>query len=174
MSIRTPIGRVRGLGSAKSGTEHFWHQRLTAIANVFLVSAFVIILVSLLGSSHARVHQILGSPFVAIVMLLVPAGVREPGLPVQVTTGVVIDVAAIVMLMYASGGVRSGLGVMLLVSLAAAGLNSCVECTTLASADATAALFTSTALTATPDAAARAAALAAYEREAERLFAIDD
>ena len=70
MSIRTPLGRVRGLGSAKSGTEHFWHQRLTAIANVFLVSAFVVILVSLLGSSHARVHQILGSPFVVIVMLL--------------------------------------------------------------------------------------------------------
>ncbi|HZQ62738.1 MAG TPA: succinate dehydrogenase, hydrophobic membrane anchor protein [Casimicrobiaceae bacterium] len=75
MSIRTPIGRVRGLGSAKSGTEHFWHQRLTAIANVFLVSAFVIIVVSLLGSSHARVHQILGSPFVAIVMLLMVGSV---------------------------------------------------------------------------------------------------
>lgn len=75
MSIRTPIGRVRGLGSAKSGTEHFWHQRLTAIANVFLVSTFVIILVSLLGSSHARVHQILGSPFVAIVMLLMVGSV---------------------------------------------------------------------------------------------------
>jgi len=75
MSIRTPLGRVRGLGSAKSGTEHFWHQRLTAIANVFLVSAFVIILVSLLGSSHARVHQILGSPFVVIVMLLMVGSV---------------------------------------------------------------------------------------------------
>ena len=75
MSIRTPIGRVRGLGSARSGTEHFWHQRLTAIANVFLVSAFVVILVSLLGSSHARVHQILGSPFVAIVMLLMVGSV---------------------------------------------------------------------------------------------------
>jgi succinate dehydrogenase / fumarate reductase membrane anchor subunit len=70
MSIRTPLGRVRGLGSAKSGTEHFWHQRVTAVANVFLVTAFVVILVSLLGSSHATVHQILGSPFVAIVMLL--------------------------------------------------------------------------------------------------------
>ena len=75
MSIRTPIGRVRGLGSAKSGTEHFWHQRLTAIANVFLVSTFVVILVSLLGSSHARVHSILGSPFVAIVMLLMVGSV---------------------------------------------------------------------------------------------------
>jgi succinate dehydrogenase / fumarate reductase, membrane anchor subunit len=70
MSIRTPIARVRGLGSARSGTEHFWHQRLTAVANVFLVTAFVVILVSLLGRSHAAVIQILGSPLVAIVMLL--------------------------------------------------------------------------------------------------------
>jgi len=75
MSIRTPIGRLRGLGSAKSGTEHFWHQRLTAIANVFLVTAFVIILVSLLGRSHATVIQTLGSPFVAIVMLLMVGSV---------------------------------------------------------------------------------------------------
>jgi two-component system sensor histidine kinase PilS (NtrC family) len=60
--------------------------------------------------------------FVASLMLLIPARFREPNLTVQVTTGVVIDVAAIVILMYASGGVKSGLGVMLLVSLAAAGL----------------------------------------------------
>jgi succinate dehydrogenase / fumarate reductase membrane anchor subunit len=68
--FRTPLGRVRALGSAKSGTGHFWHQRLTAIANVPLVIAFVLILVALLGRSHAAVVQILGSPLVAIVMLL--------------------------------------------------------------------------------------------------------
>jgi succinate dehydrogenase / fumarate reductase membrane anchor subunit len=68
--IRTPLARVRGFGSAKSGTGHFWHQRLTAIANVPLTVAFVIILVSLLGRSHAAVVQILGSPLVAILMLL--------------------------------------------------------------------------------------------------------
>lgn len=68
--IRTPLGRVRGYGSAKSGTTHFWHQRLTAIANVPLTIAFVIILVSLLGRSHATVTQTLGSPLVTIVMLL--------------------------------------------------------------------------------------------------------
>ena len=70
MSMRTPIGRVRGRGAARSGTGHFWHQRLTAVANVPLVVGFVIILVSLLGSGHARVQQTLGSPLVAIVMLL--------------------------------------------------------------------------------------------------------
>jgi succinate dehydrogenase / fumarate reductase membrane anchor subunit len=68
--FQTPLARVRALGSAKSGTGHFWHQRLTAVANVPLVTAFVLILVSLLGRSHAAVVQILGSPLVAIVMLL--------------------------------------------------------------------------------------------------------
>ena len=54
--------------------------------------------------------------------LLVPARMREPNLTLQVTAGVVADVLAMVVLMYGSGGVRSGLGIMLLVSLAAAGL----------------------------------------------------
>ena len=59
---------------------------------------------------------------VAAVVLLAPARLRDPGITLQVMAGVMVDVAAIVMLMYASGGVRSGLGVILLVSLAAAGL----------------------------------------------------
>jgi len=70
MSMRTPLGRVRGLGSARSGTSDFWHQRLTALANVPLTIAFVVIVTSLLGRNHAAVVQILGSPVVAIVMLL--------------------------------------------------------------------------------------------------------
>ncbi len=59
---------------------------------------------------------------IASLILLVPARLREPSLTLQVTAGIIVDVVAIVMLMYASGGVRSGLGVILLVSLAAAGL----------------------------------------------------
>jgi succinate dehydrogenase / fumarate reductase, membrane anchor subunit len=69
-SIRTPLGRVRGLGSAKSGTEHWWEMRLTAVALVPLVLAAIIIVISLIGRNHAAVVQILGSPLVAIVMLL--------------------------------------------------------------------------------------------------------
>jgi len=69
-NFRTPLGRVRGLGAAKSGTGHFWHQRLTALANVPLTIGFVIILVSLLGRGHATVVRILSSPLVTIVMLL--------------------------------------------------------------------------------------------------------
>jgi succinate dehydrogenase / fumarate reductase, membrane anchor subunit len=67
---RTPLARVRGLGSARSGTAHFWHQRLTAVANVPLTIAFVLIVVALLGRNHAAAQQILGTPLVAIVILL--------------------------------------------------------------------------------------------------------
>ena len=73
--MRTPLGRVRGLGSGRSGTEHFWRQRLTAIANVPLTIAFVVIVVSLLGRNHAAVAQIIGWPPVAIIMLLFIASI---------------------------------------------------------------------------------------------------
>ena len=68
--LSTPLARVRGLGSARSGTDHFWRQRLTAVANVPLTLAFVLIVVALFGRSHALVVQILGSPFIAVVVLL--------------------------------------------------------------------------------------------------------
>ena len=68
--IRTPLGRVRGRGAARSGTEHFWLQRLTAVANIPLTIAGVVIVVMLLGRNQAAVAQILGSPLVAIIMLL--------------------------------------------------------------------------------------------------------
>ena len=45
MAYRTPLARVRGLGSAKEGAEHFWRQRLTAVANIFLVAFLVWLLV---------------------------------------------------------------------------------------------------------------------------------
>jgi succinate dehydrogenase / fumarate reductase membrane anchor subunit len=67
---RTPLARVRGLGSARSGTQDFWHVRVTAVALVPLTIAFVLIVVALLGRNHAAVVQILGSPFVAMIMLL--------------------------------------------------------------------------------------------------------
>ena len=68
--MSTPLARVRGFGAAKSGSEHFWQQRLTAVGNVPLTIAFVLIVVSLLGRNHAWAAQTLGSPLVAIVMLL--------------------------------------------------------------------------------------------------------
>ncbi len=68
--IRTPLARVRGRGTAKSGTEHFWHQRLTAVANIPLTIAAIAILITLLGRNQAAAAQILGSPVVSIIMLL--------------------------------------------------------------------------------------------------------
>jgi succinate dehydrogenase / fumarate reductase, membrane anchor subunit len=68
--IRTPMGRVRGLGSARSGTKHFWQERLTAVAAIPLTIAFIVIVASVLGRNHAAVVQILGSPLVAILLLL--------------------------------------------------------------------------------------------------------
>ncbi len=69
--LRTPLSKVRGLGSAKEGTDHFWRQRLTAIANVPLILFFLWTVISLNGASHKDVVAHLSSPIVAIVMLLV-------------------------------------------------------------------------------------------------------
>ena len=68
--MATPLKRVRGLGTAHHGTETFWRQRLTAVANVPLTIAVVVIIIGLLGRNHAAVVQILGSTLVAITMLL--------------------------------------------------------------------------------------------------------
>lgn len=69
--MRTPLGQVRGLGSAKEGTGNFIRQRLTAIANVPLILAFIAILISVQGKSHAEVVETLASPFVALILLAV-------------------------------------------------------------------------------------------------------
>jgi len=68
--MRTPMRRVRGLGAAHSGTRDFWHQRVTSVAGIPLTIALFVIVIALLGRSHAAVVQILGSPIVAIIMLL--------------------------------------------------------------------------------------------------------
>ncbi|MGA8002794.1 MAG: succinate dehydrogenase, hydrophobic membrane anchor protein [Pseudolabrys sp.] len=69
-SMRTPTRRVRGLGAARSGTSQFWHQRVTSVAGIPLTIGLLLIITALLGRSHAAVVQILGSPIVAIIMLL--------------------------------------------------------------------------------------------------------
>lgn len=69
-SMRTPLGRVRHLGSAHHGTRVFWHQRLTSVSNIVLSIAVIVIIIGLLGRNHAAVVQILGSTFVAITLLL--------------------------------------------------------------------------------------------------------
>ncbi len=68
--MRTPLGRVRGLGSARSGTEHFFLQRLTGFANFLLMIAFVVIVIRLAGASYAETRAVLGHPLVAVIILL--------------------------------------------------------------------------------------------------------
>ncbi len=67
--MRTPLGKVRGLGSAKEGTDHFWKQRLTAVANVPLILFLIWMVISLVGSGHAEVVSTLSNPFVALMLL---------------------------------------------------------------------------------------------------------
>ena len=69
--MRTPLGKVRGLGSAREGTQHFWRQRLTAIANIPLTLFFVGFLIAVNGHGYAEVRAALANPFVALVLALV-------------------------------------------------------------------------------------------------------
>jgi succinate dehydrogenase / fumarate reductase membrane anchor subunit len=68
--IRTPLGRVRGLGSAKEGANHFWRQRVTAVANIVLVVFAVWLVMTLVGADYAAVRTTLRDPFVSLGLLL--------------------------------------------------------------------------------------------------------
>jgi succinate dehydrogenase / fumarate reductase, membrane anchor subunit len=70
MSMRTPLGAVRGLGSAKSGTEHWWMQRVTAIANIPLIIFLVIFVIAHLGATRGELVASIGNPFIAILLAL--------------------------------------------------------------------------------------------------------
>ena len=67
MDMRTPLGKVRGLGSAKSGTEHFWRVRTTSIALVPLTVFYIVFLVMYAGRPYAEVMGALANPFVATI-----------------------------------------------------------------------------------------------------------
>ena len=73
MSARTPIARVRGLGSAKGGTHHWWMQRVTAVALVPLTLWFVLSLIGLAGADHAAAAAWIASPATTVLMLLLIA-----------------------------------------------------------------------------------------------------
>lgn len=85
MSMRTPLSKVRGIGSAKDGTQHFWHQRLTAVALVPLVLFLVWQLVLLVGAPYQVVIEHLSSPIVAVAfLLLMVSGIYHMKLGMQV------------------------------------------------------------------------------------------
>lgn len=66
----TPLGRARGLGSAKSGVSHWWAQRVTAVANIALVAWFIVSLLRLPTLDYFNVVGWLSQPLAAIPMLL--------------------------------------------------------------------------------------------------------
>ena len=66
---RTPLKNVRGWGSAKTGTEHFIHQRLTAAALVLLGLWFVWFVISLVGSDYASAVQAVSRPWNVIALV---------------------------------------------------------------------------------------------------------
>ncbi len=70
MSLRTPLGHVRGLGSAKEGTHHWWAQRLTAIALIPLCVWLIYSLVSMTGMEHSVVIEWIDSPIVTVLLIL--------------------------------------------------------------------------------------------------------
>ena len=82
---RTPLARVRGLGSAKDGVGHWWAQRLTAIALIPLVVWFAISLVMLSGADYTVVRAWIGSPLVMMLLILtIGVGLHHGQLGIQV------------------------------------------------------------------------------------------
>lgn len=70
MSRRTPLGKVRGLGSARSGTHHFWHQRVTSLILIPLTFWLVYSVLVLAPMDHAAVTAWMGAPLNALLLLI--------------------------------------------------------------------------------------------------------
>jgi succinate dehydrogenase / fumarate reductase membrane anchor subunit len=68
--MRSPLARARGLGSAREGVEHWWMQRVTAVALIPLTLWFAASLIALTGSDYNAVIAWLKAPFVGILMVL--------------------------------------------------------------------------------------------------------
>ena len=69
-SMRTPLARVRSLGSSHSGTSDFWRQRLTAVAMTVLIVPVIVVVLMLIPSNQAGAKQIFSSLPIAIIKLL--------------------------------------------------------------------------------------------------------
>ena len=69
-SMRTPLGKVRKFGPARSGTGDFWRQRISGVAMTLMILPAIIIIMMLLGRNQAGAAQILGSPLIALTMIL--------------------------------------------------------------------------------------------------------
>ena len=70
MSLRTPLGRVLGLGPANEGTSHWWGQRVSAVALTFLGLWFAFSLATMPGFGYAEAVAYIGRPINSILLLL--------------------------------------------------------------------------------------------------------
>jgi succinate dehydrogenase / fumarate reductase membrane anchor subunit len=68
-TLRSPLGRVRGLGSARGGTHHWWMQRVTSMALLPLMLWFALSAASLAGASYAETVAWIGRPWNAVLLL---------------------------------------------------------------------------------------------------------
>jgi succinate dehydrogenase / fumarate reductase membrane anchor subunit len=70
VSMRTPLARVKGLGASGHGAEHWWLHRMTAVSNIPLVVAFVIIVANIAGRSYEDAVAVVSHPLIAILLTL--------------------------------------------------------------------------------------------------------
>ena len=84
-SMKTPLAEARGLGTAKSGLAHWWHQRLTAIAMIGLAAWMCVIIVMLVGADYSGAMTLLSHPVnAALIMLFIGVGFWHSSLGLQV------------------------------------------------------------------------------------------
>ena len=84
MSMRSPLGRVRGLGSAREGAGHWWAERMTALALIPLTVWFVVSVIMLTGADYATVRAWIASPMAAgLLILLIVVSFHHQALALQ-------------------------------------------------------------------------------------------
>ena len=87
-TMRTPLARVKGLGAAKSGTSHFWLQRLTGISNMMLAAGLIVIVLMLIGKSYAEATMLISYPLASLILL---AGVISATVHMRIGMQVIIE-----------------------------------------------------------------------------------
>ena len=128
MGNGTHLGKVRGLGSSKHGSQHWLQQRLTALANILLVGFLFVSLIRLPLGDHAAVHRWASDPMVALALILMVVSVfwhLRLGLQVLIEDYVhgAAHLLAIVLLnFYAIGGAAYGIFAIIRIVLAPAAL----------------------------------------------------
>lgn len=70
MSIKTTFGKVKGLGSAKSGTDHWWSERITSLALIPLTIWFIVLVLRVTMANEEGILTLLASPFNAVTLIL--------------------------------------------------------------------------------------------------------